>query len=310
MPRLSVLVEPCQDSPMGLPRRIFVSRVSVHDGARAELAEALARRHGGRWQLDVFPTDGRWDADWRFECEHRIRACDAMIVLVGEGTADSAPVDWEVRTALAFARPVLALRIEDGDHPLPRALVEANVEPAEGTLEAAAAILDELLVDVALFRNRRQLHDHPQADRVFDQYKAIIDSAETLQNRRQALHAFYMSINSLFLAGIAVVGRESIQGDAWLAAGPIALAVTGLLMCESWRRQIAAYGAVNNSKFDVINKIERELPIAPFLAEWISLQQRNFESFTKTEGRIPSVFMLLYGVAVIAAVGVLLAEFV
>lgn len=62
---------------------------------------------------------------------------------------------------------------------------------------------------------------------------------------------------------------------------------------------------VVSAKLDVINRIESRLPIAPFVAEWMALMQKEYTSFTESEQRVPLVFVALYAATVIA--GCLLA---
>lgn len=132
-----------------------------------------------------------------------------------------------------------------------------------------------------------------------EQYKLILGTTESLESRRQTLHTFFMSINSLFLAAIGLLGKESLDNSA-VAVGVIVLAVAGCLLSESWRRQVVSYGNVAASKWTVINAFEACLPSSPFCAEWQALQRRDYRSFTTNETAIPVAFVALYGVAIVA----------
>ena len=52
----------------------------------------------------------------------------------------------------------------------------------------------------------------------------------------------------------------------------------------------------------VINLIEKQLPLELYRAEWDvmsdKLNNRRYVSFTENEKRLPSVFILLYGLAI------------
>jgi hypothetical protein len=132
-----------------------------------------------------------------------------------------------------------------------------------------------------------------------EQYKLILGTTESLESRRQTLHTFFMSINSLFLAAIGLLAKESLDNAA-VAIGVIVLAIAGGLLSESWRRQVISYGNVAASKWTVINEFETCLPTSPFCAEWQALQRRDYRSFTTNETTIPVAFVVLYGVAVVA----------
>ena len=138
-----------------------------------------------------------------------------------------------------------------------------------------------------------------------EQYKAILDTTEALQARRQTLHTFFMSINSLLIAAIGLLANESRDSEA-IAVGVIVLGIGGGLLSESWRRQLIAYGNVSSSKWKVINEFEQALPSSPFCAEWQVLRQKpKYRSFTENERFVPVVFELLYALAVV--LGVVLA---
>jgi hypothetical protein len=134
-----------------------------------------------------------------------------------------------------------------------------------------------------------------------EQYKLMLGTTESLESRRQALHTFFMSINSLFLAAIGLLGKESLDNSA-VAIGIVVLACAGGLLSESWRRQVISYGHVAASKWTVINAFESCLPSRPFCAEWRALQRREYRSFTSNETVIPVAFVVLYAVAIVAGV--------
>jgi hypothetical protein len=162
-------------------------------------------------------------------------------------------------------------------------------EPAEATL------------DLALFPDGRPPDGDPTGV-ALEQYRLILETTESLQARRQTLHTFFMSINSLFLAAIGLLAKESLDNSA-VAMGVIVLGVAGGLLSESWRRQLLAYGNVSSSKWKVINEFEGALPSRPFCAEWKVLQEKpKYRSFTQNEGAVPVAFLLLYLISVIAGV--------
>jgi hypothetical protein len=135
-----------------------------------------------------------------------------------------------------------------------------------------------------------------------EQYKLILGTTESLEARRQTLHTFFMSINSLFLAAIGLLAKESLD-NAGVAIGVIVLGLAGGLLSESWRRQVVAYGNVAASKWAVINEFESGLPTRPFCAEWQALQRRpRYRSFTSNELNVPVAFSFLYAVAIVAGV--------
>jgi hypothetical protein len=137
-----------------------------------------------------------------------------------------------------------------------------------------------------------------------EQYKLMLSTTESLESRRQTLHNFFMSINSLFLAAIGLLAQESLDNSA-VAIGVIVLSAAGAVLSVSWLAQLVSYGAVSSSKWAVINELEACLPSRPFDAEWRELQKRRYTSFTDNERVVPRAFAALYGIAFVA--GALLA---
>lgn len=147
-----------------------------------------------------------------------------------------------------------------------------------------------------------------QVASVLDQYKLLVQTTESLESRRQTLHTFFMSINSLLLAAIGLIGKESLDTPT-VGVGVVMLGVTGVVMSVSWLQQIHSHGRVASSKWEVINHIERVLPSQPFCAEWQALQRRAYRSFTDIECLVPQVFITLYVISVMSG-GLLLADII
>jgi len=250
------------------------------------------------WELKVHPRGD--EEDWRRECEQLIRDSDAVICLVGKTASHRSGVDWEIRTALSLNKPLVAAYV-GGAHENAPALAKAGIEPEEDLSELARS-LTERVRKQALFGHTQA--SGPAADAVLiEQYKALLETSENLEARRQTLHTFFMSINTLFLGAVGLVAKETSQ-DAELAIATVVLALFGFSLCGSWRRLIDSYKDVRKSKFDLIQGLETHLPAAPFVAEWISLSQSSFVSFTNLERKTPMVFQCLYVLAALAGVAV------
>ena len=252
--------------------------------------------NSSHWELQVHARGE--EEDWRRECEQLIRDSDAVICLVGQSASQrGGGVDWEIRTALSLGKPLVAAYVGGADENAP-ALAEARIEPAEDLSELARS-LTERVRKQALFGHTQA--SGPAADAVLiEQYKALLETSENLEARRQSLHTFFMSINTLFLGAVGLVAKETSQ-DAELAIATFFLALFGFSLCASWRKLIDSYRDVRRSKFDLIQGLEMRLPAAPFVAEWISLSQSSFVSFTTLERTTPIVFQCLYVLAFLAA---------
>jgi len=127
-------------------------------------------------------------------------------------------------------------------------------------------------------------------------YKLMIESSESLIQRRQKTNAFFITaIGSLLaIAGLLVKTGAINIGSTGILYG---FSVVGLLLCNSWRNLIDNYGKLNKAKFDVILRLEKDLSAQIYSAEWVSLgkglRPKKYKSFTSTEKNVPLFFGLL-----------------
>ena len=79
--------------------------------------------------------------------------------------------------------------------------------------------------------------------------------------------------------------------------------VAGIVVCAIWLLFIRNYKLLNAEKFNVINTIEKRLPVTPFNDEWEKLKNnKKYTDGTKLERTLPIMFIILYGVAVVTIV--------
>jgi hypothetical protein len=103
---------------------IFLSYTS-NDAGWAEQLKADVHQYSD-WQLVDLPTDLAAGDDWKDAGTDMLRRSDGVLCLIGPRTANSSPVDWELRTAKAFGKPVVAVRLDESSG-LPSALEELGI---------------------------------------------------------------------------------------------------------------------------------------------------------------------------------------
>lgn len=151
--------------------------------------------------------------------------------------------------------------------------------------------------------------DPPESDRdfVYDLYKLMVASSEALVSRRQGVNTFFLTANGALLTAIGFfVGRGSGHGTL-IALAMVVLTITGGALCIAWQSLLRSFGQLNRGKFAIINRLEREFPVAVYAAEWKALGEgknpRVYRSFTSREIWVPRALLCVYVVAaVIAAV--------
>jgi TIR domain len=112
-----------------------------------EDAWRLRDRLGPSWEVLTHAVKPDASETWQGECRRLIAGADAVVCIVGSGTAESPNVDWELETAIALGRPVLAMRGEGAAAPALPAPLAAR---GDGLLEPES--LSRQLDEVALER--------------------------------------------------------------------------------------------------------------------------------------------------------------
>ena len=140
---------------------------------------------------------------------------------------------------------------------------------------------------------------------VLDLYKMYVASADKISERRQTANSFFLTLNTTIvgLVGYLNFSRDPKTADPKLFA---LVAIAGMLICYMWYSMIRSYKNMNAGKFRVINTIEHMLPIRPYEAEWIALEQGKnpirYLEFSQVEKNIPRVFFLLHLVVLLMSV--------
>lgn len=134
-----------------------------------------------------------------------------------------------------------------------------------------------------------------------EMYKQYVEMADNISSRRQSTNSFFLSINTAVLAVYGLSKGAEFASWAW------ALSIAGIVLCVAWYRLVRSYRDLNSAKFKVVHEMEKELPFAPFDAEWEAVGRgknpKLYRSFTAVELTIPWVFVAIH-------VGVLAVAFV
>jgi hypothetical protein len=141
---------------------------------------------------------------------------------------------------------------------------------------------------------------------VLDLYKMFVTSAEKISDRRQTANSFFLTLNTTI---IGLVGYLNFSQDPKTVANPkifALVAMAGMLICYTWYSMIRSYKNMNSGKFRVINAIEKMLPVCPYEAEWVALEQgknpKRYLEFSQVEKNIPGVFFLLHLIVLVMSI--------
>lgn len=143
-----------------------------------------------------------------------------------------------------------------------------------------------------------------ETQQALDLYKVMVQSSESLVNRRQGVNTFFLTMNGVLLTASGIIVQAS-NGNRLSGLGIAVLAIAGIILCLAWRSLITSFGQLNHGKFQVINYTERYLKVAIYAAEWEALEQgknpKVYRSFTSREIWVPNALLGLYAFTVLIA---------
>jgi hypothetical protein len=213
----------------------------------------------------------------------RIADSEAVIVFDPDACHESKNTSWEIHEAERLDRPVIPLHRGGFD---------------DDSLERLVAIYDHEQEFESYFSG--------EGDGLHDLYSMMVESSESLIQRRQRMNAFFITAIGALLAIAGALARfGAIDSPSMAFALLSAFGLAGLLLCNSWRNLIDNYGKLNKAKFRVIQKLERSLSAQIYAAEWAALgkgaRPNKYQSFTSTENRVPLWFAaLIFGLLMVA----------
>ena len=153
----------------------------------------------------------------------------------------------------------------------------------------------------------------------FDEYKMIIDDTARFTDRRQNVSNLYVTVNSLLLTAIAFIAKDANLKQFWILLFSIPLAIAGIFISSSWKQLLGKYKKLNRIRFDVLWEMEddealdgiekmyhKENELYPRDKKGKIIQGLGL-NFSDLESKLPMMFIVLYGVALVGIVGMLIS---
>lgn len=114
------------------------------------------------------------------------------------------------------------------------------------------------------------------SDTVLELYKTAVEMADRTSARRAGANSFFLTLNTALAAVVGIVSsarKPPPLGNlpTFDAFGLVLTAIAGIVLSLTWRALLRYYRRLNGAKFDVINEIERRLPVKPYTDEWAIL---------------------------------------
>ena len=222
------------------------------------------------------------DTQWKEKALAAIGKAEVVILFNSASCRESSNTTWEIDKATESNKEIIEIN-SDSDN------IESKIR-----LKSLYDFNDEF----------EGCFSQGDAD-TLELYKLMIESSESLIQRRQKANAFFITaIGSLLAVAGLLIKIGTIDGDSFKIL--YVFSAVGLLLCNSWRNLIENYGKLNKAKFDVILRLEKELGAQIYSAEWISLgkgkRPRKYKSFTSTEKSVPIYFIALIVLLTLAGI--------
>ena len=104
-------------------------------------------------------------------------------------------------------------------------------------------------------------------------YKIAVEMADRVSARRAGANSFFLTLNTALAAVVGIVSsarKPPPHGNlpSFDAFGLVTTAVAGVVIGLVWWAILRYYRRLNGAKFDVINKLEEQLPARPYAEEW------------------------------------------
>ena len=130
---------------------------------------------------------------------------------------------------------------------------------------------------------------------ILAQWQTCVEMANSVSQRRDTMNNIIVTLNLAIIAAVSIT--RDLKSLFILAAG--------IVVCIIWILFIRNYKLLNTEKFNVINDIEKKLPVKPFNDEWKKLKSnKKYRDSTKLENTLPIMFIVLYVIAIAAIVGI------
>lgn len=111
---------------------------------------------------------------------------------------------------------------------------------------------------------------------ILEVYKTAVEMADRTSARRAGANSFFLTLNTALAAVVGIVSaarKPPPHGNlpTFDPYGLVLTAAAGIVLSLTWRALLRYYRRLNAAKFDVINEIEKSLPVKPFTDEWAVL---------------------------------------
>ncbi|XRE44097.1 hypothetical protein ACIVBQ_002301 [Tenacibaculum discolor] len=230
--------------------------------------------------------------NWKILVENKMNESDFVLFIVGENTFESEQIIWEYAKAKDLNKRIIGYK-------LPTATEDSILFCQGFQVFDNVRNCFEFLSKV--FDDDRKLK--------FEQYKIMVSSTEKVTDSRLKVNNLFLTVSSTIISIGFVLGK-TFGFTIPVVIGMLVLTALALLISYSWEKLINSYAFLNQGKFRVIDKIEKQLRTNMFEEEWkILTQEIKYKPNSDTEKNIVKyfrVFVIILGILEIVYLGYLI----
>jgi hypothetical protein len=151
----------------------------------------------------------------------------------------------------------------------------------------------------------------------FEIFKLCLEFADRTTARRAGANTFFVSLHSIIASVVAYVAAVRLPKGNLDHFSLVIIAAVGVTLSLTWWGILRYFRRLNRAKWEVINNIEKAMPIQPFTQEWQILhpeeasgkrlgwfRRNRHREATVVEQVVPLAFAIVYvllGIRVIAS---------
>ena len=210
---------------------------------------------------------------WQNNVEQKMQESDFVMFLLGDDTFESEQIKWEYAKAKQLNKQIVGYELNN--------VSEQSILFCQGF-----QVFDNAEHCVKFLR---KTYDDNRNLKL-EQYKMMVSSTEKVTENRMKVNNLFFTITSTILSVGFVLGKTfGFSIKAML--GMLTLTILSLILSYFWESLVNSYALLNQGKFKVINKIEKQLRTNMFEDEWnILTQEIKYKPNSKTETTIIKYF--------------------
>ena len=220
-------------------------------------------------------TETQHSEKWKERVKRGMIESDYVIFLIGENTFESDQIKWEYEQARDLSKQIIGIKLSNAS--------EESIQFCQGlqvfdNAKQAVAYLEKIFIANTQLK--------------IEQYKIMVNSTEKVTDQRMKVNNLFFTITSSILSVALILGKTYSFVPLSVLAMTI-LTLLALMTSYFWEKLVSSYGKLNEGKFKLINRLEKELRTNMFDDEWqILLSEIKYEPNTKTETKIIQRFRL------------------